>query len=141
MKFPGSGAIKRISALQSDCYVCTRIEDSFKKMIETAVILWKEEVDFRKKFAEQPHFCLPHFAMYAEEGKNRLDKKTYPMFYSSLKGITFNYLEELSGDVSWFCKKFDYRYSEEPWGNSKDAIERAIKILCSDSENDVEKKK
>lgn len=141
LKYPGSSAIKRISALESECYVCTRIEDSFKKMVETAVLLWKEESDFRKKFNEQPHFCLPHFAMYAEEAKNRLDKKTYPMFYKGLKEITFKYMEELSGDVSWFCKKFDYRYSEEPWGNSKDAIERAIKLLCSDSENEEEKKK
>ena len=38
--------------------------------------------------------------------------------------------DELRGDVSWFCKKFDYRYENEDWGNSKDAVERAIKFLC-----------
>ena len=26
-------------------------------------------------------------------------------------------------------KKFDYRYDEEPWGNAKDAPERAIDFL------------
>ena len=43
-----------------------------------------------------------------------------------------SYMEELSGDVSWFCKKFDYRYNDEPWYNSKDSVERAMKFLRSD---------
>ena len=38
-------------------------------------------------------------------------------------------IEKLCGDVSWFCKKFDYRYKDEPWNDSKDAVERAIKFL------------
>ena len=41
----------------------------------------------------------------------------------------------LTDDVSWFCKKFDYRYDAEPWYNSKDAVERAIKFIRSDIHN------
>jgi esterase/lipase superfamily enzyme len=37
--------------------------------------------------------------------------------------------------VSWFCKKFDYRYDKEPWYNSKDAVERAFKFLRADLHN------
>jgi len=40
------------------------------------------------------------------------------------------YSEKLLGDVSWFIKKFDYRYHDEPWGDAKDAVERAIRFLC-----------
>ena len=43
--------------------------------------------------------------------------------------IENEYLKTLKDDVSWFCKKFDYRYDSEPWGNSKDAVERAIKSI------------
>ena len=42
------------------------------------------------------------------------------------------YFDQLREDVSWFCKKFDYRYDQEPWYNSKDAVERAIIFLRSD---------
>ena len=35
------------------------------------------------------------------------------------------YFDKLRADVSWFCKKFDYRYENEPWGDAKDAPERA----------------
>ena len=27
-------------------------------------------------------------------------------------------------DVSWFTKKFDYRYKDESWKNSRDAVIR-----------------
>ena len=33
-------------------------------------------------------------------------------------------------DVSWFCKKFDYRYDAEPWKNSKDSVPRAINFIA-----------
>ena len=32
-------------------------------------------------------------------------------------------------DVSWFCRKFDYRYYDEPWYNSRDAVERTVNKL------------
>ena len=47
-------------------------------------------------------------------------------YYKNLTSI------ELTGDGAWFCKKFDYLYKDEPWGDSKDAVERAIKLLSGD---------
>ena len=43
--------------------------------------------------------------------------------------VTLAYLDTLREDVSWFCKKFDYRYEEEPWYNAKDSVQRAIEYL------------
>ena len=43
--------------------------------------------------------------------------------------IVNSYAEKLNDDISWFCKKFDYRYDDEPWYDSKDAVERAIKSI------------
>ena len=34
--------------------------------------------------------------------------------------------KRVSDDIDWFVKKFDYRYENEPWKNSKDALPRAI---------------
>ena len=101
-------------------------------MFDTTVLLYAEEDAFRKKFAAQPYFCLPHYARMMEYAKSKLSKKVYPEFEKTAKSIEEGYYAELSEDVSWFCKKFDYRYEEEPWKNSKDAVERAIKFLRSD---------
>ena len=40
---------------------------------------------------------------------------------------TFFYLWKTEPEfVDWFIKKFDYRFQDEPWKDSKDAVERAI---------------
>ena len=50
-------------------------------------------------------------------------------FYKLAEGIQTKYLDGLGDDVSFFCKKFDYRYKDEPWGTAKDAVERTIGFL------------
>ncbi len=125
----GAKAEKRIGELESSCYVCSRIEFNFEHMVETAVMLWEKDEDFAPKLAAQPYFCLPHYRMFLEYGRRRLGKKKMPEFVKAVAGVVEPYFEKLSGDVSWFCKKFDYRYDQEPWYDSKDAVERAIKFL------------
>ena len=128
----GSKPIKRIGELEKSCYVCERIEFNFEHMIETAVLLWNTDPDFPKKLQSQPYFCLPHYKKFLQYGQNKLPKKKVPEFAKEVETIEERYLDELKEDVSWFCKKFDYRYSEEPWYNSKDSVERSIKFLRSD---------
>ena len=105
-------------------------------------MLWQREEDFRKKLAAVPYFCLPHYRKVLEYAQKRLSNKEFQEFTSECENIVNTYLEELCGDVSWFCKKFDYRYDNEPWYNSKDAVERAMKFLRSDlHKNNVNNKK
>ena len=138
---PGEKQIKRVGALEESCYVCRRIEFHFAHMIETAVFLWDCDEDFRAKFKAQPYFCLPHYRRLLACATDRLSKKRAPELIKEANAIVEGYLEALNGDISWFCKKFDYRYDEEPWYNSKDSVERAIKFLRSDLHNPPDPKK
>ncbi len=137
----GERPIKRISSLEESCYVCRRIEFHFNHMIETAVFLWDEDEEFRAKFSAQPYFCLPHYKRLIACASDRLSKKRSPEMIKEAARIVESYMETLNGDVSWFCKKFDYRYDEEPWYNSKDSVERSMKFLRSDLHNPPDKKK
>ena len=67
--------------------------------------------------------------MMLEYAKNKLDKKKFEDFYSDVSLIQEKYFDKIIKDVSWFAKKFDYRYDNEPWYDSRDAVERAIKLL------------
>ena len=134
-------AIPRIAELEKNCYVCRRIEFNFEHMIETAVLLWDTDDEFKKKLDAIPYFCLPHYRRLLEYGQKRLSKKDFPVFSAKCEKIVNTYLEELKEDVSWFCKKFDYRYNEEPWYNSKDSVERAMKFLRSDIHTNQQPKK
>ncbi len=129
---PGAETVKGLAELENSCYVCGRIERNFELMVETAALLWDKDEEFRKKTASQPYFCLPHYRMFVETTKARLHKKRFPEFYKSVSELELRYFDELQNDVSWFCKKFDYRYDEEPWYNSKDAVPRALAFLSGD---------
>lgn len=121
---PGAKPMKRIETLEHDCYICERINYHFDHMIETAVLLWEQDEAFAPKLQKQPYFCLPHYRRLLEYARMRLPKKQQGEFVKQAATVVESYLEALSGDVSWFCKKFYYRYEEEPWGNAKDAVER-----------------
>ena len=73
--------------------------------------------------------------MMLDYAQYRLPKKRYAEFAKQAEAVEFKYFDKLREDISWFCKKFDYRYEDEPWKDSKDAVERAIKFLDSDLHN------
>lgn len=125
----GSAAADAAERISSSCYICDRIEHNLSGMLTTVAVLYEEDLAFRKKLAAQPFFCLPHMHRLLEAGKVNLPKKLYAEYARAVQEPVERYLEALTGDVSWFCKKFDYRYGEEPWYNSKDAVERAIAFL------------
>ena len=129
---PDARPAKRIAALEKSCYVCTRIDFHFQHMAETVVLLFDSQEDFAEKLKSQPYFCLPHYRLLLEKAAARLQKKKLAEFTNIISGVVEHYLETLSEDVSWFCKKFDYRYDQEPWKNSKDSVERAMAFLRSD---------
>ena len=124
--------VARVEKLEESCYVCSRVNYHFDRMTEVVIQLWKSDENFPAKFSAQPYFCLPHYRKLADTADKMLSKKEAAAFKKEMGGIVNGYLEELSGDVSWFCKKFDYRYESEPWYNAKDAVERAVVFLRSD---------
>lgn len=128
-KTNGRNAIKTADKVNKGCFICDKIENNFSKMIETAVILWQTSADFKSKLKKQPYFCLPHYQRILKYAKDKLTRKDFEDFYSDISSVENAYLEKLKKDVSWFCKKFDYRYDAEPWYDSKDAVERAILFL------------
>lgn len=137
---PVAKPLKRVKALEGSCYVCRRIDFHFQHMAETVVLLYDTDEDFRKKFLAQPYFCLPHYRLLLEKADVRLSKKKLAEFTAEIGTVVRNYLAELTEDISWFCKKFDYRYDAEPWKNSKDSVERAIKFLRADLHGTPDKK-
>ena len=49
-------ATKRLSDLQSDCYVCNRVNTNLKRMMSNAVYMWESDPAFVKKVSEQSMF-------------------------------------------------------------------------------------
>ncbi len=124
-----SASIQCLGELETSCYVCGRIEKNMRAMIATAVYLFESEREFREKLSHVPFFCLPHYRAMTEYASKKMGRRMYADFFDAVHDIEKKYIKTLRDDVRWFCKKFDYRYDEEPWYNSKDSVQRAVKFL------------
>ncbi len=128
--------IKTAKGVSSTCFICERLEPHYNRMIENTVLLYAYEPQFKAKLRAQKYFCLPHYQMLMEYAKNKLDKQKYEDFFKDMSEVENKYFEKIIKDISWYCKKFDYRYDSEPWYDSKDAVERAIRFLSSGTSDD-----
>lgn len=129
IKGAGSKPLARMEVLENGCYLCGRIDMHFSHMVDTVVYLFASDDAFRKKMEKQSYYCLPHFRQLALHAKSKLNRKEYTAFYRTIEETELAYLATLGEDVSWFCRKFDYRYENEPWGNAKNSPERAVLFL------------
>ena len=102
-------------------------------MISTVLRQYQADGDFKKLFSEQEYLCLPHLEMLLCAAEDEMPKKALPEFSAEAVSLADKYLEAVLGDVSHFCKMFDYRNSgkDADWGNSRDSIERAVALLAS----------
>ncbi len=125
-------AEKKLKKTETSCYICSKINYHFKRMLDTAADLYESDRKFEEKVSKVRYYCIGHYLEFIEAGKKTLKKGAASDLGRTLKKVNDAYLSEIGGDISHFCKKFDYRYDKEPWGNAKDSPERAIKFLCGD---------
>ena len=128
---PDKKQLSALSALQSTCFVCDKIDWGMAHMFETVFRSFENDESFRALFTQQEYICLPHYTqlMQAAMGKNGVSSKKLPEFYRAAASLAGGYLKTLGGDISHFCTMYDYRSRGGDWKNSKDAIERAVTFL------------
>lgn len=119
-------AARYIETVSDSCYACNRMNNRMNSYIDTFFYLWKREDEFRDKILKTKGFCIEHFGMLISEAKTRLSAKNYDEFLSQISALELANLDRLQEDVDWFIQKFDYRFKDEPWKNSKDALPRTI---------------
>ena len=117
--------------ISSSCYACERMEGRMNSYIETIFYLWKKEPEFRQKIANSNGFCLEHFSRLISEARKRMKQYDFLEFANTIIPLQKENMSRLDKELDWFIKKFDYRFQDEPWGNSKDSLERTILKLAS----------
>jgi len=123
--------VEYIDKQLASCYICDTVNDVFPRYLDTFIWMWKEQEAMRKLLKEGKGFCMRHFALLMDEAASKLNERDYSTFCDAAIPAQIKGLKRLGEDVSWFVQKFDYRFAEEPWKNSKDAIPRAIVKLVS----------
>ena len=121
-----SPLIDFIKEIEYSCYICNRIETVFDRYIKTVIHCYTHDDDFKKKFNESKGFCTKHYGMLYEYAKKTLNSSALNNFISDLNDIYINNFKRVTDELEWFIDKFDYKNENEPWKNSKDAIQRSI---------------
>jgi len=132
--------LSKIHNAISGCVICERLENTMKVFTENLFYMYKNDSDFKEKFFASKGFCMHHFLMLAKNAQKNLNMTEAHEFVTKLCALQKENISRVKEDVSWFTKKFDYRYKNESWKNSRDAVIRgcektAMYLLSDEKEN------
>lgn len=119
----------RASGAAGGCYVCSHVDSSLDRLIDTLFKLWKKEPEFRANVAAQPMLCLKHYTLLLQKGRAALGRKEADAFEQTVTQVFSSGLAALRGDIAAFCKMYDYRSNGQSFGDVKDAPDRAVAFL------------
>ena len=116
-----------VQAQKKSCYICEHIKSNYDRYMATFFELFKKgDAEFMNLVQNSKGYCLPHFGDILEYAPQYLNEKDQ----AKLREILFPQMEQnldrIIEDVDWFQKKFDYRYKDADWKDSKDAVQRAM---------------
>ncbi len=115
-----------LEEVEHSCFVCNKINNVFDRYIATIFFLYEKESDFRNTVDNCKGFCTEHYALLLKEAPKQLSGKYVEDFTNALHKSYIKGMERVRDDLSWFIDKFDYRYTNEPWKNSKDSLQRMM---------------
>lgn len=115
---------------EGHCYICSRIQNTYERMLDTFVYMVKDDKDFLRMVEESKGFCIHHFGDLTDICEKKLNSReqevVFPMLFKQMK----EQLERIQGDIDWFIEKYDYRNSDKDWKNSKDAVQRTMQKIA-----------
>lgn len=118
-----------ITSMANSCVMCDSINQNMDRYMHTFFHLYQNDTEFRNRFNASKAVCLPHLATLIQWAPQELPAKEVADFIDKLTSNETANLDRMQEDISWFIKKFDYRFQDEPWYNSQDAVERTVNKL------------
>ena len=115
-----------VTEMADSCLMCDTIEENMNRYIHTFFHLYQNDTEFRNRFEKSKGLCLPHLGKLLEAATPELGAKELGQFVETVTRLEKENMDRIQEDISWFIKKFDYRYENESWKNSKDAVERTV---------------
>lgn len=135
---PAARLSERLSQAGESCYLCERIENTFDRYMDTFFTLWTGDSEAKALIEAVPGYCLPHFSRMLQTAEAKLNKAKREGFLSVVMPVQQRFMKEMESDLEWFTLKFDYRNTNEPWKNAKDALPRAMALLHGGEPEDKE---
>lgn len=121
-----AGVVSYLDQIEESCFICDKIDNTFERYIATIFHLYRHEESFRTKLNASKGFCTQHYKTLYASSAEYLSGEEQNHFRKELNRLYLDNMKRVRDDLSWFIDKFDYRYADEPWKNSKDALPRSM---------------
>lgn len=114
------------------CFICEYLEDSYRHSLETLVLMYANENDFRKIFKEREYICMEHYADLLDAAEKHLKCRDKKEFISVCSDIVGKQCAEMRKNLEVFIDAFDYRTTEKVTSeDSKKSIEKIVDFLIA----------
>jgi hypothetical protein len=121
-----SELVSELDKIHNSCAICSKLEHTMDRYVDVIFYLYFKESEFTEIFQSKKGFCLKHLKLLLNSVSKYLNISQAAIFTKNVMEMQMSNLERVEKEVDWFTKKFDYRYNDAPWGNSKDAVIRSI---------------
>ena len=118
-----------VRARTGKCVLCERLDYTMRRYAYTLVHLFTHDREFQRAFLDSQGLCLQDTALVLDMAGEMLSGRERTAFFRAVRDVQQKNLERVEKELEWFTLKFDYRNQDKPWGNSRDALERAINKL------------
>lgn len=114
---------------EGHCYVCGRVEETYRRVLDTFVHQVKHEKEFLDLVKSSKGFCIHHFADLVQICERELGKKEQDQIFPLLFDQMNRELGRIQEDIDWLIEKYDYRNADKDWKNSQDAVQRTMQKI------------
>lgn len=126
---PADQTAQPLKDLTDTCILCENLDETMRRYAYTLLHLFKTDSSFRQGFVLSKGVCLPDSSLLLEMAGKHLSGKSLQDFRRVMASLLKENMLRLWGELEWFTLKFDYRNSDSPWHDSRDALERTITKL------------
>ena len=109
-----------VASEDKECLLCNKLHKDMSNYIDTLRKLWDKDPKFKEIFSNSRGFCLEHFTELINS------QNCSETFRNTCIAVQESNLKRLQEELQWFITKNDYRFVNEPWKTSKDALLRTI---------------
>lgn len=121
-----SGWIKKKT---DSCFICNDFKQTYERYLDTFVIMYQKDSEFKDKIVASKGFCLAHFGDLCEYAELHMNETAKKEFFPAMFKLMEENMSRVGEDVAWMVEMFDYRNANADWKNSKDAIQRGMQKM------------
>lgn len=114
---------------EKKCYICNSFEEAYDRYLDTFMVMYGKDADFKDRILNSKGFCLTHFGDLCEYAELHMSEKEKKEFFPAMFALMTENMDRVFEDVAWLIEKFDHLNKDKDWKNSKDANQRGMQKM------------